>query len=142
MSMLQYRHKSRAWNAMVAADEHGVSHAIKDKIARSIEEATGQELDKGAAVDALMEQLRSVRSRLAPRIPGMPDDATLKDHLNKLNGETVRTLVRSGAWDTLIVGGEEVDIDIFYQQNAPIPSVPEDPHAGLTRVVPRGTIPG
>ncbi|MGN9783841.1 FHA domain-containing protein [Nonomuraea sp. ZG12] len=141
MSMLQYRHKSRAWNAMVAADEHGVSHAIKDKIAQSIDE-TGQELGKDAAIDALMEQLRSVRSRLAPRIPGMPDDATLRDHLGRLSGETVRTLVRSGAWDTLIVGGEEVDIDIFYQQDAPIPAVPEESLAGFTRVVPRRSLPG
>jgi hypothetical protein len=141
MSMLQYRHKSRAWNSMVAADEHGVSHAIKDKIAQSIDE-TGQELGKDAAIDALMEQLRSVRSRLAPRIPGMPDDTTLRDHLGRLSGETVRTLVRSGAWDTLIVGGEEVDIDIFYQQDAPIPAVPAESLAGFTRVVPRRSLPG
>lgn len=138
MSMLQYRHKSRAWNAMVAADERGVSHAIKDKIAQSIEEASGEDLDKDATIDALMEQLRSVRSRLAPRIPGMPDDATLKDHLRKLKGETVRTLLRSGAWDTLIVGGEEVDIDIFYQQDSPVPSAPEELRAGdRTRMIPR-----
>ncbi|MFI6445897.1 FHA domain-containing protein [Kitasatospora sp. NPDC050543] len=137
MSMLQYRHKSRAWNSMVTTDENGDSCAIKDKIARSIEagetgdrangkvnaaadgEAKGG-LDGGpdgeSRIDALMEQLRGIRDRLAPRVPGMPDDATLRDHLRKLKGETLRTLLASGAWDTMIVGGEEVDIDIFYRQ--------------------------
>jgi 2-polyprenyl-6-methoxyphenol hydroxylase-like FAD-dependent oxidoreductase len=120
MSMLQYRHKSRAWKAMVTTDEHGVSCAIKDIIAQSIEEATGESLDKDADIDALMEQLRKIRSRLSPRIPGMPDDAILRNHLRTLRSETVRTLLVSGAWDTLIVGGEEVDIDIFYRQDSPL----------------------
>ena len=50
----------------------------------------------------------------------MPDDATLREHLGKLRSETLRTLLTSGAWDTLIVGGEEVDIDIFYRQDSPV----------------------
>lgn len=41
MSMLQYRHKSRAWNAMVTTDEQGVTRAIKDIIARSMEPEPG-----------------------------------------------------------------------------------------------------
>ncbi|MFE6228975.1 MULTISPECIES: FHA domain-containing protein [unclassified Streptomyces] len=121
MSMLQYRHKSRAWNAMITTDENGVSRPIKEKIARSIEEWEGQVLDRKADVDALMERLGSIRDRLAPRLPGMPDDATLRAHLSGLEPATLRTLWESGAWDTLIVGGEEVDIDIFYQ---PTPSSP------------------
>ncbi|MBP2708239.1 FHA domain-containing protein [Microbispora sp. RL4-1S] len=112
MSMLQYRHKSRAWNAMVTTDEHGVTQAIKDKIVQGIEEG-GAVSDRDADVDALMERLRQIRTRLEPRIPGMPDDAALVRHLGDLKPETVRTLLVSGAWDTLIVGGEEVDIDIF-----------------------------
>ncbi|MEV7868321.1 hypothetical protein AB0P17_19965 [Streptomyces sp. NPDC088124] len=32
----------------------------------------------------------------------------------------MRTLQASGAWDTLIVGGEEADIDLFYQTDAPV----------------------
>jgi hypothetical protein len=123
MSMLQYRHKSRAWKAMVTTDEHGVTAAIKDKIAESIESieaAAADGLDKEADIDALMEQLREIRDRLAPRIPGMPDDTVLKDHLRTMKSETVRTLLESGAWDTMIVGGEEVDIDIFYREDSPV----------------------
>ncbi|MFF3753417.1 FHA domain-containing protein [Streptomyces sp. NPDC002018] len=125
MSMLQYRQKSRAWKAMVTTDEQGATHAIKDRIARSIEDAAGTALDKEADIEALMEQLREIRTRLSPRIPGMPDDSTLRDHLRTMKGETLRTLRESGAWDTLIVGGEEVDIDIFYRQDVPVPALVE-----------------
>ena len=108
---------------MITTDEHGAVWAIKDKIAQSIEETAGEVPDKDADIDALMERLRGIRSRLSPRIPGMPDDKTLRNHLRTLKSETVRSLLVSGAWDTLIVGGEEVDIDIFYRQDPP-PAVP------------------
>ncbi|MEU3483828.1 FHA domain-containing protein [Streptomyces sp. NPDC033754] len=119
MSMLQYRHKSRAWNTMITTDENGVSRPIKERIAQSIEECEGKELDSSADLDALMERLRSIRDRLTSRLPGMPDDSTLRNHLESLDASTLRTLWESGAWDTLTVGGEEVDIDIFYQQASP-----------------------
>ncbi|MFJ7065719.1 FHA domain-containing protein [Streptomyces sp. NPDC101115] len=124
MSMLQYRHKSRAWNTMITTDENGVSRAIKEKIAQSIEESEGRDLDRKADTDALMDRLRGIRDRLAPRVPGMPDDATLRNHLETLASSTLRTLLESGAWDTLIVGGEEVDIDIFYRQDSPATTDP------------------
>ncbi|CAM4076055.1 FHA domain-containing protein [Nocardiopsis rhodophaea] len=119
MSMLQYRHKSRAWKAMVTTDEHGSVCTIKDRIAQSIERVTAEDADKHKEgdIDALMEQLRRIRSRLSSRIPGMPDDALLRNHLRTLGGETLRTLVASGPWETLAVGGEEVDIDIFYRDS-------------------------
>lgn len=120
MSMLQYRHKSRAWKAMVTTDDHGVSCAVKDKIAKSIEDATEGSLDRDADVDALMRRLRGIRDRLSPRLAGMPDDATLRDHLRVLKDETVRTLLASGAWDTAAVGGEEVDVDMFYRHDSPV----------------------
>lgn len=130
MSMLQYRHKSRAWNAMITTDEDGLSRAIKDKIAQSIEESEGKDLDRGADMDALMERLRGIRDRLASRVPGMPDDPTLRNHLETLRSDTLRTLLESGAWDTLIVGGEEVDIDIFYRQDSPaVPDPRKSPAA-------------
>ncbi|MGW6396530.1 FHA domain-containing protein [Streptomyces sp. NPDC055103] len=119
MSMLQYRHKSRAWNTMITTDEHGVSRPIKEKIAQSIEECEGKDLDRNADIDALVERLRSIRDRLTKRLPGMPDDLTLRNHLESLDSSTLHTLWESGAWDTLTVGGEEVDIDIFYQQDSP-----------------------
>lgn len=123
MSMLQYRHKSRAWNAMVTTDEHGDSRAIKDVIAQSVEEAAPEGPDGEADIDAFMDRLREIRDRLSPRVPGMPDDTALRGHLRKLRRETLRTLLVSGAWDTLTVGGEEVDVDIFYRQDPdPLPA--------------------
>lgn len=118
MSMLQYRHKSRAWKAMVTTDEQGVTVAIKEKVVQGIAEGSAGS-DKDADIDVLMERLREIRGRLAPRIPGMPDDEALIGHLRGLKSETLRTLLVSGAWDTLIVGGEEVDIDIFDRQDSP-----------------------
>lgn len=126
MSMLQYRHKSRAWNAMVTTDEQGGNRAIKDVIADVIAEHGAAPTTGGpeteADIEALLERMREIRARLSSRLTGLPDDPVLRDHLRTLHGETVRTLLRSGAWDTLTVGGEEVDIDIFYRQELPAAS--------------------
>ncbi|MEV7283223.1 FHA domain-containing protein [Streptomyces sp. NPDC093252] len=134
MSMLQYRHKSRAWNAMVTTDEHGVTRAIKDIIARSTEPAgakpSGATPFGGGApapppgpddpLDALLDRMTGIRERLAPRLPGMPSDAELRARLVTVAPATLRTLRESGAWDTLIVGGEEADIDLFYRDDGPV----------------------
>ncbi|WP_306367818.1 FHA domain-containing protein [Nocardiopsis sp. CC223A] len=119
MSMLQYRHKSRAWKAMVTSDADGVTSTVKGLIARSLtEEGAGREADTAT----LMERLGSIRARLADRIEGLPDDEALREHLAGLTDETLRSLVAGGAWDTLTVGGEEVDIDIFYREEAAQPA--------------------
>jgi 2-polyprenyl-6-methoxyphenol hydroxylase-like FAD-dependent oxidoreductase len=115
MSMLQYRHKSRAWKSMVTFDEDGNSKAIKATIADSIEAPLDAGFDTGTAVEGLMERLLQIRDRLTGRLADLPDDDTLRAHLRTLRPETLRTLVDSGPWDTMIVGGEEVDIDIFYR---------------------------
>ncbi|MFD9331764.1 FHA domain-containing protein [Streptomyces sp. NPDC060065] len=122
MSMLQYRHKSRAWNAMVTTDERGVTRAIKDIIADSMEgeRAVAQSDGERSDLDLLLERMRAIRERLAPRLPGLPSDEELRSHLSTLAPSTLRSLQESGAWDTLIVGGEEADIDIFYQSDAPV----------------------
>ncbi|MGA5509068.1 FHA domain-containing protein [Streptomyces umbrinus] len=121
MSMLQYRHKSRAWNAMVTTDEQGATHAIKDIIARSMESAPADGSESQQAhLDGLLERMSAIRARLAPRLPGMPTDEELRSHLSALDPATLRTLQEGGAWDTLIVGGEEADIDLFYQSDAPV----------------------
>ncbi|MFI5497012.1 FHA domain-containing protein [Actinoplanes sp. NPDC051859] len=113
MSMLQYRHKSRAWKAMVTTDEQGNTQAIKDAMAPGT--VAADESGKQADIDELMNRLRDVRSRLASRIADLPDDATLRAHLAGLQATTLRTMLASGPWDTANVGGEEVDIDIFYR---------------------------
>ncbi|MET8644077.1 FHA domain-containing protein [Streptomyces sp. NPDC004096] len=117
MSMLQYRHKSRAWKAMVTSDDQGATWAIKDIIAHGIDAAT-DDLDRDADAKALLERMRTLRERLAPRLPGMPDDEAILERLQTLEPATLRMLVLSGAWDTLTMGGEEVDIDIFYGQDS------------------------
>ncbi|MER5489099.1 FHA domain-containing protein [Streptomyces sp. NPDC002812] len=138
MSMLQYRHKSRAWNAMVTTDEQGVTRAIKDIIARSTEAGRGVVASPGTAgagdgsdLDALLDRMAEIRERLAPRMPGLPDDGELRSHLASIAPATLRTLRESGAWDTLIVGGEEADIDLFYQSDSPVfvprPADPRNP---------------
>ncbi|MBB5490664.1 FHA domain-containing protein [Nocardiopsis metallicus] len=115
MSMLQYRHKSRAWQAMVNTDQEGAAYTIKAGIARSM---AAQDGDREADVKTLLERMGSIRSRLSARIAGMPDDADLRARLEGLDDTTLRSLVGGGQWDTLTVGGEEVDIDIFYQEEA------------------------
>lgn len=52
-----------------------------------------------------------LRTRLESRIDGLPDDATLRAHLDGLSSELLHTLLVSGAWDSANVGGEEVDIE-------------------------------
>lgn len=122
MSMLQYRHKSRAWNAMVTTDERGVTRAIKDIIADSMEgdRAVAEPGAEQSDLELLLDRMRAIRERLAPRLPGLPSDEELRSHLSTLAPSTLRSLQESGAWDTLIVGGEEADIDIFYQSEAPV----------------------
>ncbi|MGW0791712.1 FHA domain-containing protein [Streptomyces sp. NPDC002911] len=137
MSMLQYRHKSRAWNAMVTTDERGATRAIRDIIADSMETASGSGSQQ-ADLNALLERMSSIRERLAPRLPGMPTDEELRGHLSTLDPATLRTLHESGAWDTLIVGGEEADIDLFYQSDSPVyVPRPADPRSVLSGPAPQ-----
>jgi hypothetical protein len=111
MSMLQYRHKNRAWLQMVTADEAGNFRAIKDIIAQGVIEGEEGDFNRDSDLEALLQRLAQIRDRLAQRLPGMPDDATLRAHLESLDGPLLHTLLVSGAWDTVNVGGEEVDID-------------------------------
>jgi len=111
MAMLQYRHKSRAWRQMVTTDTAGVVRPIKDQIALGIAEGEQGAYDKEADLDALIELLSRIRSRLERRIDGLPGDTTLRGHLEQLPGPTVHTMLVSEPWDTGNVGGEEVDVE-------------------------------
>ncbi len=119
MAMLQYRHKGRAWRQMVTTDAAGNTQAIKDLIAQGITQGDQGEYDKEADFSALMQRLIQTRSRLEPRIDGLPDDATLRAHLERLSGELLHTLVVSGAWDSANVGGEEVDLEWLFDAPRP-----------------------
>ena len=118
MAMLQYRHKSRAWRQMVTTDPAGNVHAIKNQIALGIAEGGRRAFDKKADLTALMKLLVQIRDRLAPRIDGLPDDATLRAHLERLPGPMLHTLLVSEAWDTGNVGGEEVDVEWLLESSA------------------------
>ena len=127
MSMLQYRHKSRAWLQMVTADEDGNFRAIKDIIARGITEGAEGHFDAAADLEEMLLRLTQIRDRLVPRIAGLPDDATLRAHLEPLPAPLLHTLVASGPWDTVNIGGEEVEIDWLLgdPQPDPPPAPPE-----------------
>ena len=117
--MLQYRHKNRAWRAMVTTDETGNPCEIKNKIKQTLIERERRMIcTKDADLDQLMSRLRHIRSRLSRRMSGLPDDETLRAHLSTLDGDTLRTLVVSEPWDTFSTGGEEVDVDLLFSQSA------------------------
>ncbi|MGW0512687.1 hypothetical protein ACWD1W_26095 [Streptomyces olivaceoviridis] len=141
---------------MVTTDERGVTRAIKDVIESSLESTAGRAAAAPAAssapapgvaagpvplgsaepdVEILLDRMRTIRDRLATRLPGLPDDEELRAHLSALAPATLRTLQVSGAWDTLIVGGEEADIGIFYQNDAPV-CVPAAPAASAVPAAP------
>ena len=111
MAMLQYRHKTRAWRQMVTTDEAGGTLPIKDLIGRGITEGDEGAYDRDADFDAFMQRLITTRGRLESRIGGLPDDSTLRAHLQSLPASLLHALVVSEPWDTSNVGGEEVDVD-------------------------------
>jgi len=119
MAMLQYRHKGRAFRQMVTTDAEGTAVAIKDLIARGIAEGNEGSYDKEAELDALLRLLSQTRDRLAARLDGLPDDATLRAHLAPLSGQLVHTLLVSEPWDTVNVGGEEVDVEWLLDEPKP-----------------------
>ncbi len=151
MAMLQYRHKTRAFRQMVTSDEAGNPAAIKDLIARGIAEGEQGEglagIDRDRDLELLMQRMRANRTRLAPRLPGLPDDATLRARLDQLSAETLHTLVVSDQWDSGNVGGEEVDVDWLLpapdeasvpqprRSDDPAPAVPVPGAAGWQPVV-------
>ena len=116
MSMLQFRHKTRAWEAMIDTDVRtGKVSATKHLIAEGIAEGESADIDPEADRQALMARLIDIRGRLGARLDGLPDDKTLNDHVAQLSGPTLRTLVASGPWSTVPGGGAEVDVGLVYQ---------------------------
>jgi hypothetical protein len=122
MAMLQYRHKSRAWRQMVTTDRAGEQLAIQDLIARGIAEGDAGAFDREADFEALMRLLSGTRGRLEARLEGLPDDATLRAHLQRLPPTLLHTLLVSEPWDSGNVGGEEVDLELLF--DAPRPHRP------------------
>jgi pSer/pThr/pTyr-binding forkhead associated (FHA) protein len=141
MAMLQYRHKTRAYRQMVTNDEAGIPHAIKDLIAQGTTEGEAGGTDRAADMEIFMERLRRNRSRLEKRLPGMPDDDTLRSHLEQMSSASLHTFVVSDVWDSGNVGGEEVDVDWLLPAPdgaaVPQPRAPQ-PAAAAEERMPRG----
>lgn len=106
MHMLQYRHKGRAWRAMVRFDEQGrtvpISTLIQDSIAAPLE--------RERSIAELIRRTSRIRNRLKSRMDTLPSDADLCRQLGHLDQETLAVLVGSGVWETFGSGGEEVDV--------------------------------
>ena len=130
MAMLQYRHKTRAFRQMVTHDELGHPSAIKDLIARGIAEGEQGHLNRDRDLELLMQRMRQNRTRLEPRLPGLPDDDTLRARLDQLSAETLHTLVVSDQWDSGNVGGEEVDVDWLLPEPEPAAGAVPGPRDG------------
>ncbi|HEX9035191.1 MAG TPA: hypothetical protein VF834_25395, partial [Streptosporangiaceae bacterium] len=105
---------------MVTTDAAGNTLAIKDLIAQGLADADGGAYDREADLGALMQRLIQTRSRLEPRVDGLPDDSVLRTHLERLPAQLVHTLVVSEPWDTANVGGEEVDVEWLFDAPRPV----------------------
>jgi len=101
---------------MVETDETGKTYAIKDKIAEGIDEGENKTLDKEADINTLLVSISKIKSALQKRMNGLPNDQELRQHLQSLDAKTLRTLVVSNPWNTRKVGGEEVDIDLLFEE--------------------------
>ena len=102
-----------AIDARARSDGNGDFRAIKDIIAQGITEGEEGAYDADADREAFLRRLIQIRGRLATRIEGMPDDDTLRAHLDKLSAPLIHTLLVSDPWDSASVGGEEVDLDLL-----------------------------
>jgi 2-polyprenyl-6-methoxyphenol hydroxylase-like FAD-dependent oxidoreductase len=106
MHMLQYRHKARAWAAVVRYAEDGETRSIADDIRDGI---LGRQ-PRAQAAATFLQRLTDTRARLFGRMEGLPDDARLEALVAEMSDETLSACVASGPWDSWAVGGEEVDI--------------------------------
>lgn len=114
MSMLQYRHKSRAWRFMVSNDEHGECLPIHQRIQRALHAHEASAESSARLAQVMLARMGKIRDRLCSRVQGLPDDTWLSRHLAGLSGETLCAMVASGPWDSFGAGGEEVDTDQLF----------------------------
>ncbi|MFM6506644.1 MAG: hypothetical protein ACKPJO_29130 [Dolichospermum sp.] len=125
MAMLQYRQKSRAWHSMVVTEPDGGVRAIKDKIQDAInnsENLQGNNDDIDANINELISRLTNIKNRLQGRlINKLPDDDALTQLLANIDDETLRILVTSNQWNTNDMAGEEVNVDLLFEQKESSP---------------------
>jgi 2-polyprenyl-6-methoxyphenol hydroxylase-like FAD-dependent oxidoreductase len=117
MAMLQYRHKSRAWRAMVSTNENGEQRAIQDLIQRAyvVDRSTNDSTDYKRL---LLGRFRTAKELLGDRVGPLPSDNDLEKVLDGLDPFTIKAMVASGAWDTTRMGGEEVELEFLFPVKA------------------------
>ena len=91
----------------------GNTYAIKDKISESIFTGENDQLNKLTDLEILLVRLEKIKQRLQSKVNNLPTQKQLRQHLNILKAETLRTLVQSDAWNTQLMAGAEVDVDIL-----------------------------
>ena len=106
MAMLQYRHKSRAWRAMVTTDRSGTVIPIQQVIGESCRNPRKEDFRA-----EFLNRIRSKRQRLDGRLDNLPEDNKLEKIFPKIDDETLQVLVDSEAWNTTSMGGEEADVE-------------------------------
>jgi hypothetical protein len=115
MAMLQYRHKSRAWRAMISTDPYGkitpIQQVIGDSYRGSVVPDTYEEV--------FFQRLKEARDRLNGRLDDLPKDSDLKRTISRLAPQTLKALVESKPWDTPSMGGEEADVDMLWASMPP-----------------------
>lgn len=110
MHMLQHRHKSRAWEAMIRRVGNK-SFSISQLIDVDDELL---ETNRNQLLNELFSQFVAISSRLNSRLPNMPNWDMIKERLELISNETLKALVVSGPWETFWSGGPEIDLNIFY----------------------------
>jgi hypothetical protein len=106
MAMLQYRDKSRAWRAMIAADRSGTVIPIQQIIGDSCRNPRKEDFRT-----EFLNRIRTKRNRLDGRLDNLPEDSKLEKLFSKIDDETLQVLVDSQVWNTVSMGGEEVDVE-------------------------------
>jgi len=114
MHMLQHRHNSRAWGAMIRR-AGGPPIPISERIGESIKSPV---TDRELLLEHLSGHFNEISSRINRRLPDIPDWEPIKKRLKTADIETLHTLVASGPWETFWSGGPEVDLGVFYPECA------------------------
>ena len=109
MHALQLRHKDRAWRNMVRF-ERNETETIAMGIARVLDKPT---LTRVEPQKILANRIQNISKRLSSRLAESPDATGMISRLDKLTDRTLIMMAEIGPWETILSGGDEVDLDSF-----------------------------
>jgi hypothetical protein len=69
----------------------------------------------------------SVRNRLRDRLPDPPHDEAIERLISSTDPKLLKVLALSGGWPTQAVGGEDVEVDMFFPADSATPKDTERP---------------